>query len=103
MARGICRTKGLPAIKKNVLDEDWSRNTVASDGIIFHARGVARTKKAGRFPIRDDEGPAKNLLLRRRKNAQQDTKTLWSLAGFSNSVAKDIKSNLAGFHRLLLK
>ena len=61
------------------------------------------TKKAGRFPIRDDEGPAKNLLLRRRKNAQQDTKTLWSLAGFSNSVAKDVKSNLAGFHRLLLK
>ena len=62
-----------------------------------------KNKKAGRFPIRDDEGPAKNLLLRRRTNAQQDIKTLGSLAGISNSVAKDSKSNLAGFHRLLLK
>jgi len=32
MARGCCRTKGFPAIKKYELDEDWSRNTVASDG-----------------------------------------------------------------------
>ena len=39
--------------------------------------------------MRVREGPAKNLRLKRRKNAQQDTKTLWSLAGFQ-SVAKDL-------------
>jgi hypothetical protein len=38
MARGNCRTKGFPAIKKYVLNEDCSRNTVASDGI--YARGI---------------------------------------------------------------
>ncbi len=40
MARGICRTKELPAIKKYVLDEELSRNTVASDGMTFYARGL---------------------------------------------------------------
>ena len=32
--------------------------------------------------MRDDEGPAKNLLLGRQKNAQQETKTQWSLLVF---------------------
>ena len=36
-------------------------------------------KKAGRFPIRAYEGPTKNLLKRRQRNAQQDTMTHWSL------------------------
>ena len=31
--------------------------------------------------MRGDEGPTKNLFLKRQRNAQQDTKTLWSLAG----------------------
>ena len=31
-ARGNCRTKRLPAKMKHVLDEELSRNTVASDG-----------------------------------------------------------------------
>ena len=29
----------------------------------------------------EDEGPAKNLLVKQQGNAQQDTKTLWSIAG----------------------
>lgn len=49
-------------------------------------------KKAGRFPIRDDEGPAKNLLLGRQKNAQQDTKTQSSYAGIS--VPKSKRANI---------
>ena len=40
------------------------------------------TKKAGRFPVRDEEGPAKNLLLKRWVYAQQDTSTQWSLQVF---------------------
>jgi hypothetical protein len=40
------------------------------------------TKKAGRFPIRGNEGPAKNLRLKRRKNAQQNTKTQCFLCWF---------------------
>jgi hypothetical protein len=31
--------------------------------------------------MRDDEGPAKNLLQKRQRNAQQDTKTQWYFAG----------------------
>jgi hypothetical protein len=60
-------------------------------------------KKAGRFPVRVREGPAKNLLPRRQKNAQQDRKTQWSLLVFSYLVAKETNSNLAGFLALLLK
>ena len=41
-----------------------------------------------------NEGPAKNLLLRQRKNAQQDTIVL---AGISNSVAKEPNTRLDGF------
>ena len=103
-ARSNCRTKGLPAIKKYVLDEDWSRNIVASDGLIFCARGHAQAqKKAGRFPIREDEGPAKNLLVKRQKNAQQDTKAQWSLLVYFIFTSKSRISNLAGSHLLLLK
>jgi len=42
-ARGNCRTKGFPAIKKYELDEELSRNTVTSDGMTFYARGNAWT------------------------------------------------------------
>ena len=48
-------------------------------------------KKSRTLPMRVREGPAKNLRLKRRKNAQQDTKTLWSLAGFSISRKNLIK------------
>ena len=44
-------------------------------------RGIARKQKAGRNPIRDDEGPAKNPLSKRQRNAQQDTKTLRPVTG----------------------
>ena len=32
--------------------------------------------------MRGDEGPTKNLFLKRQRNAQQDTKALWSLLVF---------------------
>ena len=68
------------------------------------ARGrVRKMKKAGRYPVRVQEGPAKNPLNRRKRNAQQDTRTLWSLAGISNSRSKDTILNLVGFHVLLMK
>ncbi len=47
-------------------------------------------KKAGRFPMREDVGPARNPLLKRRKNVQPNTKTQSSCAGFSSSVAKGV-------------
>ena len=34
---------------------------------------TSEQKKAGRFPVRVREGPAKNLFQKRQKNAQQDT------------------------------
>ena len=46
---------------------------------IAHGAGP-NIKKAGRSP-RVREGPAKNLLNRRQRNAQQDTTTLSSFAG----------------------
>ena len=49
--------------------------------MILRMRQRPNTKKAGRFPLREDEGPAKNLLVKRQRNVQQDTKTLWSIAG----------------------
>ena len=48
------------------------------------------TKKAGRFPMRAYEGPAKNLILRRQENAQQDTKTQCVCAGISHSESKEL-------------
>ena len=54
-------------------------------------------KKAGRFPIREYEGPAKNLLLKRQRNAQQDTKTQWSLLVFRGLGAKEHILKLGGF------
>ena len=46
--------------------------------------------------MRGNEGPAKNLRLKRRKNVQQDTKTQCFLCWFFNSVAKEI-FKLGGF------
>ena len=53
-------------------------------------RGVSGDKKAGRLPMRDDEGPAKNPLPGRQRNAQQDTKTQWSLLVFRCLGAKEL-------------
>jgi hypothetical protein len=65
--------------------------------------GDANIKKAGRFPVRVREGPAKNLLPRRQKNAQQDTKTQCFLCWYFYPGSKRDKYNLAGFLALLLK
>ena len=40
--------------------------------------------------MRDDEGPAKNPLPGRQRNAQQDTKTQWSLLVFHCLGAKEL-------------
>ena len=55
----------------------------ASEGEIrcLRTRRCPNNKKAGRFPIRTSVGPTKNLLSKRQRDAQQDTETLWSLAG----------------------
>lgn len=52
--------------------------------------GDAKIKKAGRFPVRVREGPAKNLFLKRQKNAQQDKKTQWSLLVYFDSGTKEL-------------
>ena len=46
------------------------------------------TKKAGRIPIREDVGPTKNLLKKRQRNVQQDTKTQWSLLEYFAFLSK---------------
>ena len=50
--------------------------------------GDKEIKKAGRIPIREDVGPTKNLLKKRQRNVQQDTKTQWSLLVHFCSAAK---------------
>lgn len=45
------------------------------------------------------EGPAKNLLMRRQKNAQQDMKTQWSLLVFPKLMSKRACFKLGGFSR----
>ena len=54
----------------------------------LRTRSRLTIKKAGRFPVRGNEGPAKNLLSKRRRDAQQDTVTLWSLAGLFRFESK---------------
>ena len=56
-----------------------------------------RDKKAGRIPVRENVGSAKNLLPERQRNAQQDTKTQWSLLVFLYPVAKELILKLGGF------
>ena len=56
-----------------------------------------RDKKAGRIPVRENVGSAKNPLLRRQRNAQQDTKTQWSLLVFQCLGAKEQILKLGGF------
>ena len=70
--------------------------------ILFQrTRSCSGQKKAGRFPIRVREGPAKNLFLKQQRDAQQeDTKVLAGLFQFRN---KRTILNLAGFLALLLK
>ena len=55
-------------------------------------------KKAGRFPIRMHEGPAKNLLPRRTEKRPARHEDTMVLAGISYLVAKKLISNLAGSH-----
>ena len=47
--------------------------------------------------MREDVGPARNPLLKRRKNAQQDTKTQWSLLVYFDSAAKGVLEKLGRF------
>ena len=56
-----------------------------------------RNKKAGRIPVHDDVGSAKNLFPKRQRNAQQDTKTQWSLLVFRCLGAKEHILKLGGF------
>ena len=71
-------------------------------------------QKAGRFLMRDDEGPAKNLLLRRTKKRparhygpllvfrSQEQKSIFKLGRFSSSFAEitDVKIMEPGFRWL---
>lgn len=68
---------GVPtheAATENSGGQDWTR--------------PSEHKKAGRFPIRTSVGPTKNLLSKRQRDAQQDTVTLWSLAGLFRFESK---------------
>ena len=56
-----------------------------------------KQKKAGRIPVRENVGSAKNLLPERQRNAQQDTKTQWSLLVFRCLGAKEHILKLGGF------
>ena len=67
----------------------------------FYARGCAR-KKAGRFPMREREGPTKNPIQRRQRNAQQKRRHN-APAGISNSESKEKNKTWSGFHALLMK
>lgn len=58
---------------------------------------AGRNKKAGRIPVYDDVGSAKNPLPERQRNAQQDTKTQWSLLVFRCLGAKELFLKLGGF------
>ena len=56
-----------------------------------------KTKKAGRIPVRENVGSAKNLLPERQRNVQQETKTQWSLLVFRSLGAKELILKLGGF------
>ena len=56
-----------------------------------------KNKKAGRIPVCENVGSAKNLLPERQRNAQQDTKTQWSLLVFRCLGAKEHILKLGGF------
>ena len=64
---------------------------------IYAHEDLPEDKKAGRIPMREIEGPAKNLLLERQGNAQQDTKTQCFLAGISILGAKGLLFKLGRF------
>ena len=61
------------------------------------SEGGGKNKKAGRIPVYDDVGSAKNPLPERQRNAQQDTKTQWSLLVFRCLGAKEHFLKLGGF------
>ena len=54
-------------------------------------------KKAGRYPIREIVGSAKNPLKKRQRNVQQDTKTQWSLLEYFAFLSKRAFLKLGGF------
>ena len=70
---------------------------------ILHTRLCPKKEKAGRFPMRDDVGPAKNPIPRRQRNAQQGTRIQCSCWSISYSESKESIENLAGLHHLLMK
>ena len=57
---------------------------------------LSQTKKAGRFPMREREGPTKNPIPRRQRNAQQKRRHN-APAGISYLESKDLLENLVGF------
>ena len=94
--------------RKNMLEYSTGGTTyfVIPDGfrIVFLEKDVfpggngrKETKKAGRIPVRENVGSAKNLLPERQRNAQQDTKTQWSLLVFRSLGAKEHILKLGGF------
>ena len=88
-------------------NDDWrNKRTVAWRPLgltILRTRQRPEKEKAGRLPVREIEGPAKNLLLRRTKKRPARYEETMVLAGISFSRAKELIINLAGFRFLLLK
>jgi len=63
----------------------------------FLPGNAGKIKKAGRIPVHDDVGSAKNLFPKQQRNAQQDTKTQWSLLVYFDSGTKEQILKLGGF------
>ena len=63
----------------------------ASGGYVFLHEAASEYKKAGRIPVCDDVGSAKNPFPKQQRNAQQDTKTHWSLLVYFDSGTKEQK------------
>lgn len=78
---------------------------MASNGNEFRTRHRLNKKKAGRFPIRVREGPAKNLLQRRteKRPASKTQRHYGPLLDYFFLWSKRAYRNLAGLHALLLK
>ena len=66
-------------------------------GAIMRTRQRPNIKKAGRYPIREIVGSAKNPLKKRQRNVQQDTKTQWSLLEYFAFLSKRAFLKLGGF------
>ena len=64
---------------------------------ILRTRQRPNIKKAGRYPMREIVGSAKNPLKKRQRNVQQDTKTQWSLLEYFAFLSKRAFLKLGGF------